>query len=311
MTKKIKFPFVLDVSSWKGTINWDGVHPRPSLVICQASNGIQEWDALFSNHWNDLKPLHVKRGAYHVFDPEVDSRLQISNYLETVEQAGGFDDDCIPPILDASNFQGNPRKRPLEKKIRQCLDEMKAVTGQTPVINISRRYWSFLKDKNGNYPDWANDYLLWVPWYPSDPDIYNCPPKNTFPNGWENWAIWKYDEVATISGIQGYVSLSTLSEWYAAQLGISIENSTFDNLQQKRLKIEATIVSSKGAIIRRRSAMNSKMLAFLAEGSKLIGESIEFVSAYEAWLRVTKPVVGWCPIVHTGRTYLSINNSQV
>ena len=125
MTKKIKFPFVLDVSSWKGAINWDAVHPRPDLVICQASNGIQEWDDLLPIHWNNLKHSQIKRGAYHVFDPDIDSHLQISNYRDAVERAGGFDNDCIPPILDASNFQCNSRKLPLEKKIRQCLDDMK------------------------------------------------------------------------------------------------------------------------------------------------------------------------------------------
>lgn len=313
MAKNIKFPFVLDVSSWKGTIDWENVRPRPHLVICQASNGIQEWDDIFSNHWNSLKNMYIKRGAYHSFDPETDSHQQIGNYLEVIGQAGGFDEDCIPPILDASNFQCRPRKTRLERKIRQCLEDMKDYSGQIPIFHISRRYWGFLKDRRGNFPDWANEYLLWIPWYPSDPDIYKCPPTNTFPNGWENWAIWKYDEVATISGIQGYVSLSTLSEWYAAQLGISRENDTSstpcNNSTRKVLKIKATIVSNKGAIIRNQSHLNAKMLAFLAEGSTLVGESIEFVNAHEAWLQVSKPVVGWCPIVHSGKTYLSIFNN--
>jgi len=310
MTKKIKFPFVLDVSSWKGTINWSGVHPRPDLVICQASNGAQEWDDLLSTHWNNLKYSQIKRGAYHVFDPEIDSCLQINNYVDAVEQAGGFDDDCISPILDASNFQCNPRKLHLEKNIRQCLEEMKSYTEHTPIIYISRRYWSFLKDRRGNYPDWANDYLLWIPWYPSDPDIYKRPPKNTFPNNWEDWAIWKYDEVGIISGIKGYVSLSTLSESYATQIGLTFENNTLTNPQHNRLKFEAKIVAAEGAIIRRQSLMNSKMLAFLMKGTRIVGESIEFVNNYEAWLKVTKPVIGWCPIVHTGRTYLSISDSD-
>lgn len=310
MTKKIKFPFVLDVSGWKGTINWNDVHPRPDLVICQASRGIQEWDDLFPTHWNNLKYVQIKRGAYHVFDPEVDSQLQIDNYLDVVEQAGGFDNDCTPPILDASNFQCDPRKVPLDKRIRECLEEMKDYSGKTPIIHISRRYWSFLKDRRGNYPDWANEYLLWVPWYPSDPDIYKRPPINTIPNNWEDWAIWKYDEVATISGINGYVSLSTLSESYATQIGISLENNASVFPQHKRLNFEATIIASEGVIVRRQAVMNSKMLAFLAEGSDLVGDSVEFVTAREAWLQVTKPVAGWCPIVHTGRTYLSINGKN-
>jgi len=308
MTKKIKFPFVLDVSSWKGTINWDAVHPRPNLVICQASSGAQKWDDHFPVHWNNLKYVQIKRGAYHVFDPEIDSQLQIGNYLDAIEQAGGFDRDCIPPILDASTFQYNLKKVPLREKIRQCLNEMESHTGQTPIIHISRRYWSFLKDRRGNYPDWANDYLLWVPWYPSDPDIYKRPPMNTFPNNWENWAIWKYDDAAKISGIKGYVALSTLSKSYAKQIGLIREDHVVTNPYHRRLNFEATIISDEGAIVRREAQMNSKMLAFLAKGSELRGESVEFVTAHEAWLQVTKPVSGWCPIVHTGRTYLSISD---
>lgn len=308
MTKKIKYPFVLDVSSWKGTINWNDVHPRPDLVICQATNGVQEWDDLLSTHWNNLKCSQIKRGAYHVFDPEIDSCLQISNYVDAIEQAGGFDDDCISPILDASNFQCNSRKLHLEKNIRQCLDKMKSYTGHTPIIYISRRYWSFLKDRRGNYPDWANDYLLWIPWYPSEPDIYKCPPKNALPNNWEDWEIWKYDEVGKISGINGYVSLSTLSESYAAQIGLNFENTRIIS-QHKRLKFEAIIVATEGVIIRRQTLKNSKMLAFLMEGTGIVGEEIEFVNAHEAWLKVTNPVSGWCPIVHTGRIYLKLSDS--
>ena len=306
MIKKIKFPFVLDVSSWKGAINWHDVHPRPDLVICLASNGLQEWDYLFPIHWNNLKHLQIKKGAYHVFDPKINSRQQVSSYMGAVEKAGWFDENCIPPILDASAFQCNFNRTPIQKRLRQCLEEMKRYTGQVPIIQISRRYWKFLRDWRGNYPDWANDYLLWLPWYPSDPNIYKCPPTNTFPNGWEDWAIWKYDEMATISGIKGYVALSTLSETYASQLGINCDNVTITRLEQMNFKLEATVVSPEGIIIRRHSVMNSKMLAFLSQGSKLVGESVEFVNLYEAWLQVTKPVIGWCPIVHTGRTYLSI-----
>lgn len=308
MTKNIKFPLVMDVSSWKGVINWKDVHPRPDLVICQASEGIQERDDLFPVHWNNLKYIKIKRGAYHVFDPEIDGELQISNYFDAVEQVGGFDCDSISPILDSTNFQCNPRKTPLVKRIRQCLDEMESYTGKTPIILISRRYWSFLKDRRGEYPNWANDYYLWIPWYPSDPYVYKHPPINTLPNGWDNWAIWKYDESATISGVKGYVSLSTLSHAYATQIGITLEGTNISSQQHKRLKVEATIVAPEGVMVRRESLMNSKMLTFLAKGSKLVGESVEFVNAYEAWLQVTKPVIGWCPIVHTGKTYLSISN---
>jgi GH25 family lysozyme M1 (1,4-beta-N-acetylmuramidase) len=252
--------------------------------------------------------MQIKRGAYHIFDPGIGTHRQIRNYLGAVEQAGGFEDDCIPPILNASNFQYKSKIPSLDKKIRQCLDDMKSSTGQTPIIHISRSSWSLLKDRRGNYPNWANDYLLWIPWYPSDPDIYKCPPINTFPSGWEDWVIWTYDEFASISGIKGYVSLSTLSESYAMQIGLTNENKTPTNSKHKKLKFEATIVATEGAIVRRRSLITSKMLAFLAQGSKLIGESIEFANTHEAWLQVTKPVIGWCPIVHTGRTYLSISD---
>jgi len=308
MAKKIKFPFVFDVSSWKGTINWNGVHPRPDLVICEASNGAQEWDDLFSIHWTSLKRSQIKRGAYHVFDPKADSYQQIRNYWDAVEHAGGFDDNCIAPILDASNFQYSQKKPQIEKNIRQCLDEMQRYSGHIPIIHISRRFWSFLKNRNGDYPTWANKYLLWLPWYPSEPDLYKCPPKNTFPCNWEDWAIWKYDEAGKISGIEGYVSLSTLSEAYASKIGLSIENSRV-NSKHKRLIFEATIVATEGVIIRKQSLKNSKMLAFLMEGTGIVGEAIEIVNAHEAWLKVTKPVIGWCPIVDTGRIYLSIRHS--
>jgi GH25 family lysozyme M1 (1,4-beta-N-acetylmuramidase) len=270
MAKKIKFPFVLDVSSWKGTINWNGLHPRPDLVICEASNGAHEWDDLFSIHWSSLKRSQIKRGAYHVFDPKTDGFQQIKNYWDSVEHAGGFDENCIAPILDASNFHYSHR--------------------------------------NGDYPNWANKYLLWIPWYPSEPEIYKCPPKNTFPCNWDDWTMWKYDELGKISGINGFDSLSTLSESYASQIGLTGENRR-TNSQHNRQKFEATIVATEGVIIRKQSLRNSKMLAFLMNGTGIVGEAIEIVNAHEAWLKVTKPVIGWCPIVDTGKIYISISCS--
>ena len=307
MTRKIKSPFVLDVSGWKDSILWNDVHPRPDLVICQASQGIQEWDDLFITHWNNLEELPIKRGAYHVFDPNANGQQQIENYYHLIEQAGGFDEDCIPPILDVNDLQSKSKWARLGKNIRYCLDEMQTYFGQTPIIHVSKSSWRVLRNRWGNYPDWTNEYLLWVPWYPSDPDIYERPPVNTFPFGWENWALWKYEDAATISGIKGYVSLSTISDWYAEKIGITQENSLFSNPQQQMRKIKATVIAGKGAIIRRRSMMESKMLTFLGKGSELVGESIEIVNPHEAWLQVTKPVVGWCPIVHSGKTYLSIS----
>jgi GH25 family lysozyme M1 (1,4-beta-N-acetylmuramidase) len=308
MAKKIKFPFAIDISSWKGIINWKDVHPRPDLVICQASMGTNERDDLFSVHWENLKHLQIMRGAYHIFDSKSDSKTQISNYIETIEAAGGFDEKTISPILNVTNWHCNPKKNSLEKGIIECLEEMEKYTGRTPIILISRRYWRFLRNRNGKYPDWANDYFLWVPWYPTDPNLYRQPPLNTLPNGWKGWEIWKYDECAEISGIKGYVSLSTLSPSFAAQIGITSDNSNLSNQQYGKLKIEAKIIASEGIIVRRESLFNSKMLAFLAKDSQLLGEKVEFKNSYEAWLHVTNPVVGWCPIVHTGKIYLSINN---
>ena len=129
MAKKIKFPIVLDVSSWKGPINWKGVHPCPDLVLCEVSNGALEWDDLFPTHWSSLKRSQIKRGAYHVFEPKVAGFQQNKNYWDAVEQAGCFYDNCIAPILDASNFQCSYKKLQSEKSIRQCLDEMQRYSG--------------------------------------------------------------------------------------------------------------------------------------------------------------------------------------
>ena len=74
-------------------------------------------------------------------------------------------------------------------------------------------------------------------------------------------------------------------------------------------KFEAIIVATKGVIIRKQSLRNSKMLAFLMNGTGIVGEAIEIANAHEAWLKVTKPVIGWCPIVDTGRIYISISHS--
>lgn len=308
MASKIKFPMVLDISSWKGYINWKAVNPFPDLVICQASEGENEQDDLFEKYWNDLKDFRIKRGAYHVFSPKADCRYQIHNFLEVIEQAGGFDEKCILPILDVSHFSCNPRKVPLERKIIKCLDELSKNGFPNAIIHTNRRYWSFLRDRDGNYPIWASNYHLWLSWTPSDPHIYKRPPINSMPIGWEKWAIWKYEEAGIISGINGYVSLSTLSDDFSAQIGIMSIDSEMFNSGAKKINIEAIVIAAEGAIIRRQLFNNSKILAYLKKGSKLVGETIEFTDKHEVWLKVTYPVVGWCPIIRSGRVHLSLDH---
>lgn len=306
MATRIKSPFVIDISGWKGTINWHDVHPFPDIVVCQASEGIKEQDDLLISYWAGLKKAGIKRGAYHVFDPDKNCHNQISNYLDAVYQAGGLDEDCLPPILDVSNFHETVKQLQLEKSIKQCLDSMETLTGRTPLLHISRQNWNLLTDRNGMRPDWANQYLLWTSWYPSDPNLYHGPPLNTLPKDWENWAFWNYDDAVTVSGIKGYVSCSTISGWYAAQIGFSGGSKVTRLLSAEKFNIRARITAQEGVIIRSQWKMNSKMLAFLSSGSKLLGEAVEFVNPDEAWLQVYKPVIGWCPIVYSGRAYLSL-----
>ncbi|MBI3739991.1 MAG: hypothetical protein HY258_13170, partial [Chloroflexi bacterium] len=131
MNFKLKTPVMLDVSRWQGDVKWPQISPRPILVICKASEGVNYMDPTLAQNWAGLKALSIRRGAYHYFHADQDAAKQFANYEKAVTQAGGFQTGDLPPVLDVEGLENASIKvrRAAALGIKTWLDKAQAFSG--------------------------------------------------------------------------------------------------------------------------------------------------------------------------------------
>ena len=302
MKYKVKKPVVLDVSRWQGQVDWTQVAPRPVLVICRASEGIDYTDSNFAANWDGLKVLNIRRGAYHYYHPEMDAAQQFANYQKAVTQASGFLPADLPPVLDVEGLEtATPEvRKAASAAIRTWLDQAQAFSGKTPMIYTSKYQWGFVTDSNGKTPTWSANYPLWVAWLPDKPDKVSAPAGSAIPTGWNQWAIWQYGNDGQITGINVPVDLNILSDWFAKQLD---QQTPLPDQQV----YEGRVISARGVNVRVQPNVNAKLIGGLVAGTTVKGASIKVVSPGEAWLELKDPMAGWCAIVYNSTVLISVN----
>jgi hypothetical protein len=140
-----------------------------------------------------------------------------------------------------------------------------------------------------------------VAWYPDNPDKFSAPPLGALPAGWKQWAVWQYSDNGLITGLNVPVDLDILSDWYAKQLDpINIPGTTV---------YQGKVVAPSGVNVRVKPDVTAKRIGALAVGTAVKGKSVKVISAREAWLELTDPMVGWCAIVYNGTTLISVTPS--
>lgn len=315
MKFKLKTPVVLDVSRWQGNVTWAQISPRPVLVICKASEGVNYLDPTLVPNWAGLKKLNIRRGAYHYFRPEEDAEKQFANYQKAVTQAGGFKTGDLPPVLDVEGLENlAPKfKRTLAAGIKTWLDKAQAFSGRMPILYTSQYQWSFVTDNKGASPAWSADYPLWVAWYPYEPDKFNEPAPTAMPTGWKKWALWQYSKEGRMDGLDTVVDLDIMAEWFAAQLdqtppppGTPESPPQPPETPPAPTAYKGTVVAPRGVNVRERPKVDSKLIGSLVTGTTVRGKDIKVVSPREAWLEINDPLRGWCAIVYDGTTLISI-----
>ena len=317
MNFKLKTPVVLDVSRWQGDVKWPQISPRPILVICKASEGVNYMDPTLAQNWAGLKALSIRRGAYHYFHADQDAAKQFANYEKAVTQAGGFQTGDLPPVLDVEGLESVSIKvrRAAATGIKTWLDKAQAFSGRVPVIYTSQYQWSFVLDNKGAHPEWAANYPLWVAWFPYEPDKFNAPAPTVMPAGWKQWAMWQYSKEGRIDGLNAVVDLDIIADWFVNQLdqpapqpGTPPPTPTPQPSPTPHT-YQGTVVAPRGVNVRERPNTSAKIIGSMVAGTVVRGRSIKVVSPREAWLELKDPLVGWCAIVYDGATLISIKES--
>jgi lysozyme len=195
----------IDVSRYQGRIDWDNLgkinktYPV-EFVLIRATMGAIGEDKEFPRNWKAAKRKGLVRGAYHYYNPNVNSSLQAENFMLTVDLASGD----LRPVLDIEKVSSVQNIENLRKGIRNWMELVEEHYGVKPILYT---YASFYKEYFEGHFD---DYPLWVANY----NRVNKPIRG------EDWIFWQHSETGTIDGIKGYVDLDLfegdredLSEW--------------------------------------------------------------------------------------------------
>jgi GH25 family lysozyme M1 (1,4-beta-N-acetylmuramidase) len=187
----------IDVSQSNLSITWTNVKAAGIVfAYAEATDGNSHIDPYFSSNWSGMKTAGIVRGAYAVFEPNVNGTAQ-ANYFMSV--MGALQPGDLPPMLEV-DANDDESAATIATNLSECIIEIEAQTGRAPIVLTYPTFFSEYVGGSTNFSSWP----LWITGY-----VVTCP---TLPAGWTNWAIWQYSGTGTVSGISG-PSLVDLDEF--------------------------------------------------------------------------------------------------
>ena len=200
----------VDVSKSDGTINWARTRQAGiAFAYIKASEGLQQDPnhegriAYFQSNWRKTRANGLLRGAYHFFRDNLDSELQADVFVQTIHNAGGLNDDDLPPMLDVESNDGADRPTRI-LRVHRCLAKIQEELGVRPLLYTYRSFWDeFLDATFGAYPLWIAAYGSDQPTGPTVPTR----PEPAVPAGFSDFVLWQYAEFGEVDGMNGGVDL--------------------------------------------------------------------------------------------------------
>jgi lysozyme len=182
----------IDVSHHSGAIDWLRVADLGyDFVYVKASEGVDDPDPSFHEHWAQLGRLGLPRGAYHFYVTEDPPEEQAELFLSMLEVT---DDDLVPVVDVEVVGHGTPADWP--RNLARFLDLVEAEIGVRPMVYTSPNFWTaHLGDDFAALPIWVAEYGVDAPHLPS---------------GLERYHLWQFEEDRRVEGVEKEVDVSRL-----------------------------------------------------------------------------------------------------
>jgi len=174
----------IDVSHHSGVIDWPAVANEGYVfAYVKATEGIDDADPTFVEHWQALSDGSFYRGAYHFYVTEDDPEEQARFFLSQVDHRPGD----LAPVVDVEVL-GHGTTGDLVPRLRRFLELVEEAVGAPPIIYTNRNFW------NAHFDDSFSRYPLWIAEYEVDTP--------SLPKGWDTWALWQFQGDATLAGVE-------------------------------------------------------------------------------------------------------------
>ena len=174
----------IDVSHHSGHVDWKQVKEQGyHFAYVKSSEGVDNPDAMFEEHWKALREVGMPRGAYHFYVTEDDPVEQAMFFASRLRGDPG----TLPPAVDVE-LVGAHTTGDMTATLLHFLRTLKREVGVTPMIYTNADFW------DGRYRPEFSDYPLWMAEYGV------IMPKVPF--GWKNWLFWQRAADQNVKGVE-------------------------------------------------------------------------------------------------------------
>lgn len=174
----------IDVSHHSGAVDWAAVAADGYVfAYLKATEGVDNADPTFAEHWQALADHPIYRGAYHFYVTEDDPEEQARFFLSHVDHRPGD----LAPVVDIELI-GHGTVGDLAPPLRRFLQVVEEAVGVPPIIYTSPNFWNAHLDASfARYPLWIAEYGVDQPLVPA---------------GWDAWTLWQFDGDAMLPGVE-------------------------------------------------------------------------------------------------------------
>lgn len=208
----------IDVSKWQELISWDKLVEQGFIFAFIKASQADWVDSTFKSHWQGAKEAGIWRAAYHFFVQDIDPHKQAQTFIGLLQGDPGE----LPPIVDVEHE--SRWDRDIQKvvtipiinhtsfinNLHVMLRDVEAALNRRPLIYTGSGFWNGEMSINGNFPNWAPSYQLWVANYIeltfkaetmlatenilaaiSDIEQGKLQGFPSMPHSWKDWVFWQ------------------------------------------------------------------------------------------------------------------------
>lgn len=183
----------IDVSHHSGKVNWKIVKQQGyKFAYVKCTEGVDDPDQMFEEHWKGLREAGMSRGAYHFYVTEDDPVQQAIFFASRLHDDPG----TLPPAVDVELLGHNTDKRTMTETLLVFLQTLEKELGVKPMIYTSSNFWDvYYSPEFSDYPLWMAEYGVHMP---------------KVPFGWKNWLLWQRKQNNAVEGVEKNADINLL-----------------------------------------------------------------------------------------------------
>ncbi len=184
----------VDVSYFQHAVNWHAVKASGvDFAYARAADGDDFSDPTFKENWKSIKAAGLLRGAYQYFEPSQSPDAQADLMVARINDAGGFKDGDLPPVLDIETTDGVSGGTIASRAVAWA-ERVEKKLHTRAVFYIAPGFFSGIGS-----PQALTKFDLWeADWGVSCPGV---------PSAFHGFKFWQYSDVGSVPGISGHVDL--------------------------------------------------------------------------------------------------------